>query len=120
MEDLKFEDIKNYKPQLFEVTLLGKRAYIRRMSFDEQEIVVKRFQGKKLDKEATLDDMKFLVACVLCDKDSNLICKNPQQASKFFGRIDGEDLIDLFNQITDLDIMVKEAEKNSKATPRKK
>ena len=120
MEDLKFEDIKNYKPELFKVTLLGKRAYIRKMSFDEQEIVVKRFHGKKLDNEATIDDMKFLVACVLCDKDSNLICKNPQQAAKFFGHLDGEDLMGLFNQIIDLDLMVKAAEKNSKATPRKK
>lgn len=120
MEDLKFEDIKNFKPQLFKVILLGKRAYIRRLSFDEQKSIADRFGGKKLEQEATVNDMKYLIACVLCDKEGKLICKNPEQAVKFFGHLDGDELIGLFNQIMDLDLMIEKAGKNSKATPSKK
>lgn len=110
-DELSFADIKNYKAELHPVTFLGKKAWIKKMDLDTQELVAEKFQGRAKD-EASMKDMKFLVACVLCNSDGKLICPDPAVAVPFFGSIDGDEVVELFNQITDLDLMVKEAEKN--------
>lgn len=71
MDDLNLEDIEGIVVKTTPVDFMGKRAYIRHLTFDGQVLIHRRF-GDKLETDATPDDMRTLLCLVLCDVDGNL------------------------------------------------
>ena len=100
MDALTLKDLESVQVEVTEVEFLGKRAYIRPLSFQAQLDLGRKFKGKEGD-EATGEDMCYMIGSVLCDENGALIVPNPKDAVKLFNRVKSEDLLALFSQISD-------------------
>lgn len=98
METLTLQDVLNAPVEVEEVVFLGKQAFIRGLSFDAQMHIYDKFKGES-EKEATGDDMAYMIGCVLCDENGNLLFEDPNDAAGPLGRLKGEDLLSLFDSI---------------------
>ena len=97
MEDLKLEDLEGIVVKVTPAEFLGKKAYIRNLTFDGQILVHERF-GKRMEDDATPDDMRALIALVLCDKAGNLLFKDHEHGMEVLTRLDGDEMQDIFSQ----------------------
>jgi len=98
VDDLTFEDLVSVQPKIDEVEFLGKRAWIRALSFDAQIALSEMFAGKE-DQEAGLADMKYMVAHTLCDSAGKLLFDDAENGVKVLGNVGGKELLSLFKHI---------------------
>ncbi|MDA0790252.1 MAG: hypothetical protein O2780_12445 [Proteobacteria bacterium] len=97
MEDLSLDDIDSAPVGVVPVTFLGKQAYIRKLTFDGQIEVSRRFTGRE-DEEATAEDMRMMLAMVLCDKNGRLLFSDPDAGASKLAHVEGSAVVDLFGQ----------------------
>ena len=115
MDELTLDDLVNPVIEVEELVLLGKKAYVRKLSFDAQMRLFELFKGKE-DEEAADDDIKLMLGAALCDKKGALLFKNPHDAVKVLGDI--PDLMSAFSKLSDINSFdVEDEVKNLKADP---
>jgi hypothetical protein len=104
MDDLDLTDVEGVVVGVVETTFLGKRAFIRNLTFDGQVLVHKRF-GTRLEDDATPDDMRALCVMVLCDAAGNLLFtpvenetyeQTVQRGIAALAKVDGDEMQTLF------------------------
>lgn len=101
MDDLTLEDLEQHTVEVKQIELLGKRAYLRKLTFDGQIFIGQRFAGKE-DNEASPDDMRLMLACLICDSAGNLLFADPEQGAALLRKLESEELLNLINQVDDL------------------
>jgi hypothetical protein len=97
MDELSLDDIDNAPVGVVPVTFLGKQAYVRKLSFDGQVEINRRFTGREND-DANADDMLVMLAMVLCNKQGRLLFADPESGAAKLAHIEGDAVVDLFAQ----------------------
>lgn len=80
LEPLTADDFDD-APKTTEVTLRGKRAYVRVISFDDQ-VEIQKFKGTEAQQSIAV------LAMCLCDKAGNKMFKNYRQGIKKLGNLE--------------------------------
>ena len=84
MQNLTAADILAEKPKLREIILLGKRAWLRYMSFDDQAEVANFSEGE--DAKET-DALKLILVLTLADESGERIFKDTELGMQALGKI---------------------------------
>lgn len=117
MDEFTIEDLQDHTIAVKEIELLGKRAYLRKLTFDGQIFIGSRFQGRD-DEDASAEDMRLMLACVLCDSAGQLLFDDPQVGADLLKNIESEELLNLIQQTQELNGQDIEAEKKGLAAIR--
>jgi len=89
-----------------EIELLGKRAYIRELSFDAQASLADLSDGGP-------GDAKYILALSLCDEHGDLLFADVEDGAMALGAIKAEDLLASFSLVSELNgLDVEEQVKN--------
>jgi|APSaa5957512535_1039671.scaffolds.fasta_scaffold03390_15 hypothetical protein len=107
MEELTLTDLAEPKYELVPITIMGKQAYLRPLSFDLQIEMYKTFE-ERADTEASSDDMKIMLGATLCDKNGKLLFENTTDAVKVLGDI--PDLMEAFSKVSEVNAFDVDAE----------
>ena len=110
MEDFSLDDLEQHTVEVKKIELLGKRAYLRKLTFDGQIFIGQRFSGKE-ESEASAEDMRLMVACLLCDSAGNLLFDDFEHGAKLLAKLDSDELLLLIDQANDLNGQNVESEK---------
>lgn len=110
MEDFTVNDLVEYTAEVHPVELLGKRAYLRALTLDGQEAIAERFKGRE-GEDAKSADLRFMLACLLCDSAGNLIFEDFERGAQLLAKLDHEELLALLKQHQDINGQDIEAEK---------
>lgn len=117
MDDFTIEDLQEHTIAVKEIELLGKRAYLRKLTLDGQIYIGARFNGRE-DQDASAEDMRVMLACVLCDSAGQLLFDDPQAGADLLKNIESEELLNLIQQTQDLNGQDIDAEKKEFAVIR--
>jgi|DEB0MinimDraft_3_1074331.scaffolds.fasta_scaffold13974_3 hypothetical protein len=116
MDEFTAEDLETYTATVHPIELLGKRAYIRGLTLDGQEAIAKKFNQRDIEQETTAADLRFLLACVLCDSKGNLIFSDFEKGAQALNRLDHDDLLGLIESYNAANGQDIEAEKKPSET----
>lgn len=92
MDELTLDDIVSHVVDVVPVEFLGRPAYIRKLTFDGQCAVGERFKDRPEEDDATPDDTRFLLACVLCNSKGELIFHDPTVGMELLRKVDGDEI----------------------------
>lgn len=116
MDEFTAEDLETYTATVHPVELLGKRAYIRGLTLDGQEAIAKRYSDEDFEGEASAPQLRFLLACILCDSKGNLLFSDFDAGAKALGKLEHDVLLGLIQSYNDVNGQDIEAEKKSSET----
>tara|TARA_S200002703_G_scaffold60250_1_gene52155 strand:+ start:2226 stop:2582 length:357 start_codon:yes stop_codon:yes gene_type:complete len=102
MEELTFKDIEERRrSDVKEIEWLGKRAFVRSLSYDAASAIRQEYAGRE-DDEATDSDAIRMIAYTLCDADGVLLFPSADDAIKALGSLDHEDVLDLVRKVSEI------------------
>jgi hypothetical protein len=104
MEELTFDDIQRPNLDLKSVEFLGKRAYLKSLSFADQQKV--EAKGEELEGDQLLN----LLALTLCNKEGKLFFDDIDQAREVLKGHSAEDIFAVFASIKSENGLDHEAE----------
>lgn len=90
MDDLTFQDIEKSELDLTEVEFLGKRAFIKKLSFGDQQRL------DAMEHELEGDQLLSLLALTLCNKEGQLFFSDAEQARSLLKDHSAEDIFAIF------------------------
>jgi len=112
MDEFTVGDLENYTVEVIPITFKGKQAYARALTFDGQMAVGNKFKGK-LGDEASPDDLRFMVACLLCNAEGELMFDSPEKGAALLKKLSSEDMLELIDQTNKVNGQDIEHEKKS-------
>lgn len=100
---LTLDDLKAAIPGLHEVTVLGKKAFVRELGFDAQMAVAADPDLPHSEK------LKMIVGLSLCDADGSLLFESVDQAREVLGAMPGPATMELYEMVERVNGLDEEA-----------
>lgn len=111
MDKLTADDLREFKAEVHPVEVLGKQAYVRSLNLDGQEAIANRFADRDMESEARGPELRFMLACVLCDEYGDLLFDDFDEGAKVLSRLSSDQIIELLNNVDVINGNDIEAEK---------
>lgn len=99
MEALTFDDlVQAGAEEVTSVQWRGKTVYVRDLAFDAAQELSSRFSGREQD-EASSEDLKMILAAVLCDERGNALNTDTNEILMVLGRMNYKALLSLWEAV---------------------